>query len=389
MKTVRLGDVAEVVSGATPKTGVAEYWGGENLWITPAELSRSQSPIISSTERTLTDAGLKSCAAKILPEGSVLLSSRAPIGLVGITGAPMATNQGFKSLVPGPDVFAHYLFHWLRSHRNLLESMGTGATFKELSKRSVESIVFPLPSLQDQRRIASILDRADAQRAHRYMQRNHWSDLIPSAFRKVSTSSELREIPFSDVVRSIDSGRSLTCESRPALPGEPGILKLSAVAGGSFRALENKAYTGEFANLPRRAVEVGDVLMTRKNTRDLVGSTAVVRDAPPNLYLPDLIYRLSLDGSLADPTYFSALMMSSKLRSAVQGLAGGSAASMVNVSQARLGTLSLPLPPLSIQREFAAVVEKIDVQRARVERALALEDELFASLQHRAFRGEL
>lgn len=187
----------------------------------------------------------------------------------------------------------------------------------------------------------------------------------------------------------IASGRSFTCEARRSTLEEPGILKLSAVSGGSFYPLENKAFMGDVAKLPQRPVQAGDVLMTRKNTKELVGATALVREAPPNLYLPDLIYRLSINESIVEPSYFAVLMMTPPIRRAVQAMAGGSAASMVNVSQARLRTLALQLPPLDAQREFAALVEKIEAQRARVERALSLEDELFASLQYRAFRGEL
>src|SRR4051794_20551743 len=115
MKEVPLREIAQIVSGATPKTGVAEYWGGHVQWATPADLSRLAGPYIHETPRTLTDAGVKSCATTILPAGSVLLSSRAPIGHVAINSVPMATNQGFKSLVPGSNVDAKYLYHWLRS----------------------------------------------------------------------------------------------------------------------------------------------------------------------------------------------------------------------------------------------------------------------------------
>ena len=98
MKAVPLGEISRIVSGATPKTGVAAYWDGDIQWATPADLSKLDGPYIAETPRTLTDAGVKSCATSVLPSGSVLLSSRAPIGHVAINTVPMATNQGFKSL---------------------------------------------------------------------------------------------------------------------------------------------------------------------------------------------------------------------------------------------------------------------------------------------------
>lgn len=100
MTTAALGEVAEITSGATPRSAVAEYWGGDVLWATPTDLSKLDGAYLSQTQRTITGAGLASCAAPVLPAGSVLLSSRAPIGHVAINTVPMATNQGFKSLVP-------------------------------------------------------------------------------------------------------------------------------------------------------------------------------------------------------------------------------------------------------------------------------------------------
>lgn len=157
-----LGEVARVVGGATPRTGVPEYWGGDVHWATPKDLSSLETMTISATERRITGAGLRSCAAEVLPAGSVLLSSRAPIGYVAINSIPMATNQGFKSLIPDQRVLIpRFLAHWLRAHQTYLESLGTGATFKEISKAVVSRIAIPLPPLEEQRRIAEILDRAD------------------------------------------------------------------------------------------------------------------------------------------------------------------------------------------------------------------------------------
>ena len=161
-QTVRLDQCCEVVSGATPKTNVDEYWGGSIHWITPADLGKLVDKWVTNTPRTLTESGLRSCGASVLPAGSVLFSSRAPIGHVAINIVPMATNQGLKSFVPQKDLLdASYLYYWLRGNRSYLESLGTGATFKEVSKAVVSKIELPLPPLEAQRRIARILDQAD------------------------------------------------------------------------------------------------------------------------------------------------------------------------------------------------------------------------------------
>ncbi|MGV2181313.1 restriction endonuclease subunit S [Rhizobium rhizogenes] len=159
---VRISEVSDIVSGATPKTGVSNYWGGDIAWATPADLSDLVGTHIDDTPRKITEAGLRSCAASILPANSVLFSSRAPIGHVAINTVPMATNQGFKSFVPdAASLDAKFLFWWLKAHRQQLEAMGTGATFKEVSKATVSRVKIPLAPLSEQKRIAAILDKAD------------------------------------------------------------------------------------------------------------------------------------------------------------------------------------------------------------------------------------
>ncbi len=159
---VRLGDVCEIVSGATPSTSVSEYWDGEHYWATPKDLSDLRETYIEKTSRRITKRGLDSCAAAVLPINSVLFSSRAPIGLVAINRVPMATNQGFKSFVPRHSVLdSKFLFHLLKYSRPRIEAMGVGATFKEVSKSIVEKIQIPLPPLAEQQRIAALLDTAD------------------------------------------------------------------------------------------------------------------------------------------------------------------------------------------------------------------------------------
>jgi type I restriction enzyme, S subunit len=164
---VALKDCVRVVGGATPRSEVAAFWEGDIPWTTPKDLSDLDGKFLNGTPRKITAAGLKSCASEILPPNSVLFSSRAPIGHVAINTVPMATNQGFKSMVPGPRVDASFLYWWLKCHRAQLELLGNGATFKEVSKAIVERIEIPLPPLDEQKRIAAILDQADELRRKR------------------------------------------------------------------------------------------------------------------------------------------------------------------------------------------------------------------------------
>ncbi len=158
----KLGDVAEIIGGSTPKTNDASYWNGEYFWITPAELDGRK--YFYSTSRTLTDDGVKSANLQLLPIGTVLLSSRAPIGKVAITCAPMYCNQGFKNIVCSDRLNNEYVYSFLLYNNDYLNSLGTGATFKEISKRVVSEIPIPLPPLPLQQAFAAKIKAIEKQK---------------------------------------------------------------------------------------------------------------------------------------------------------------------------------------------------------------------------------
>ncbi len=159
-QTKRLGDVCDVVNGGTPKTGVSDYWDGSHLWITPAEMGKRLSPYVADTARKLTERGLRDSSARMLPPDSVILSSRAPIGHLVINTKPMATNQGCKGLVPKSQLQSKFLYYYLSSIVDLLNSLGSGTTFKELSGGKLKEVPVPIAPLSEQQRIVGILDEA-------------------------------------------------------------------------------------------------------------------------------------------------------------------------------------------------------------------------------------
>ena len=149
MAKYKLGDICEIVSGSTPKTSVAEYWGGDLKWITPAELN-DNSYVITDSARKLTELGVKKTGLSPLPKGTVILSSRAPIGKVAIAGCEMYCNQGFKNLICSDKINNRYLYWFLKRNTEFLNSLGRGATFKEISKQIVASIEINVPELDQQ-----------------------------------------------------------------------------------------------------------------------------------------------------------------------------------------------------------------------------------------------
>ena len=157
-----LADIGEIVGGATPSTKREDYYGGAIPWITPKDLSTHTKRYIKSGERNITEQGLLSCSAQMLPKNAVLFSSRAPIGYIAIAENKVCTNQGFKSIIPNDKVDYLFLFYLLKYYKDSIEAMGSGTTFKEVSGKTMRSVKVRIPSdIDSQRKIAAVLDSID------------------------------------------------------------------------------------------------------------------------------------------------------------------------------------------------------------------------------------
>ena len=155
-----ISEIGKVVGGATPKTNVESYWDGEYRWITPAELN-ADSGYIYDSARKLTKAGVDSCSLQEIPIDTVILSSRAPIGKVAIAGNTFYCNQGFKNIICSKNILPRYLYTVLLLNTEYLNSLGRGATFKEISKSIVENIRIPVPPIDLQNELAKFVEEID------------------------------------------------------------------------------------------------------------------------------------------------------------------------------------------------------------------------------------
>jgi type I restriction enzyme S subunit len=160
-KEVKLGDVCEIVGGGTPSTKKPEYWNGDISWITPKDLSNYQKKYIFSGERNITEEGLKNSSTKILPKGTILFTSRAPIGYIAIAGKELCTNQGFKSLICKKEMYNQFLYYLMKYKTNEIIKLANGSTFKEISATNLKKLSINLPPLPIQKKIADILSVID------------------------------------------------------------------------------------------------------------------------------------------------------------------------------------------------------------------------------------
>ena len=161
-KEYRLGEIGTVVGGATPSTKNPSFYDGEIPWITPKDLTDWKEVYISKGERSITKEGYDSSSCKLMPKGTVLFTSRAPIGYIAIAANELCTNQGFKSIVPNNElVDSEFLYYALLYNRNRIKALGSGTTFAEISGKVMASVVVSIPDLATQKRIAEMLSEID------------------------------------------------------------------------------------------------------------------------------------------------------------------------------------------------------------------------------------
>lgn len=181
----KLGQLGTVYSGGTPSTKNTEFWDGDIAWITPKDLAGYSKKKISKGERNITDAGLSGSSANLIPAGSVLMSSRAPIGYVAIANNELSTNQGFKSINCDERICLNeYIYYWIKSNIEYIKSKANGSTFKEISGSSFKNLDVDVPDLETQQKIVRVLSVIDEKIELNNQQNDTLFNIIKSIFRQ-------------------------------------------------------------------------------------------------------------------------------------------------------------------------------------------------------------
>lgn len=156
-KAEKIGSICQVVSGGTPSRNIPEYFGGDIPWFTPTEIPKEKIEILFNSQENINELGYKKSSTKLLPKGTVLLTSRATIGLIGIAGKELTTNQGFANFISNEKMLDNwFLAFWLHSRIELIKSLSSGTTFKEISKTTIRNLDIDLPPLEEQKQIAAL-----------------------------------------------------------------------------------------------------------------------------------------------------------------------------------------------------------------------------------------
>jgi type I restriction enzyme S subunit len=178
----KLGEIGEICSGGTPSTRDETNFDGNIPWVTPADLSNFEGIYIEKGKRNISEKGLSSSSAKLLPKNSVIFSSRAPIGYVAIASNPLTTNQGFKNIILKEEILPEYIYYYLKKSKRLVESYASGTTFLEVSATRFSQIPVVIPPLETQQKIVSLLEKAEETKKLRAQADELTQKLLQSVF---------------------------------------------------------------------------------------------------------------------------------------------------------------------------------------------------------------
>lgn len=363
MTHVCLGDVAREIKQKVPVDQELPTVGLEHL--DPGEV-----------ELAHWDEGVETTFTKAFSKGQVLFGRRRAY----LRKAAVAPFDGICSgditVIAPKDNLSPRLLPFIIQNDALFEHAVTnsaGSLSPRVKWQSLSQFEFELPSIAKQEDLADILWTAQETRSHYRQLLTACDDVVKLEFVEMFGDEKWGFKPLSECVDSIDTGKSMNCGEGPRGVGGFGVLKLSALSSGTFVASENKVISKDnFMSI--KEVEKGDLLFARKNTPELVGTTVYVPNEVRGLMFPDLVFRMKPKD--VNALYLLAYMRSDRGLDLIQGMAHGSAKSMVNIPKTQLARLPVPVPPLELQQEFADFVAQVDKSKFAVQKAL---DELNAT----------
>lgn len=387
---VPLGELAEIRGGGTPDKKNPDFWGGSIPWASVKDFKGSR---ISRTVDSITQLGVERSATRIVACGSILVPTRMAVGKVAIAERDLAINQDLKALTPNEKVDRDYLFRAIEAFGPRLEREATGATVKGIKLDTLRSLTIPLPPLDEQKRIAAILDKADALRQARRRAITRLDDLAQSIFYEMFGEELLRHdtagssVPLGDLAdigSGITKGRKIRTNELYDTPYlavanvQERYLKLDVVKSIQASQIERKKYK----------LRVGDLLLTEGGDPDKLGRGAIWDGSIEDCIHQNHVFRVRFDDSLIQPIYAMWLIGSDYgkryfLRSAKQ------TTGIASINKTQLSAFPMLVPSLERQTDFAKRIGAVKRLSASSNASWSQLENLFGSLQTRAFEGEL
>jgi type I restriction enzyme, S subunit len=403
-------------SGTTPPTGQTEFFNGSVPWITTSELRENK---ILSAKQTVTELAVEQFSAlKIFPKDTVLIAMYgATIGRVAILGISACVNQAVCAFSKPTRFIPEFAAYTLQVSKDFLLSLVSGGGQPNLNAEKITSHLIPCPPLSQQRQIVDYLDRETSKIDALIAAKKRLLELLAEKRRSLITHAVTHglkaDVPMQDSeieslgnipahwniehlkyhLFNIEQGWSPQSDNFPADLDEWGVLKVGAVNGWDFNSNENKRIPPELEIPLEYEIRSGDILVSRANTPELVGSASLVKEVRPKLILCDKLYRLIPQGNRLLSEYLVFYLRSSSSRFEFERDASGSSSSMQNISQGTLANLWIPIPPIDEQIQMVTYIKNklslIEQLETTARHAIALLQERRTSLISAAVTGQL
>jgi type I restriction enzyme S subunit len=393
-----LKDIGDIVAGGTPSTTNQDNFNGNIAWLTPADLSKYNGKFITRGQRNITDKGLKDSSAKLLPAGSILFSSRAPIGYVVIASNPISTNQGFKNLVPSKFIFNEYVYYYLKASKQLAEKYASGTTFKEISGANFGKLPIPLPPLPEQTRIVekieelfSNIDAGVEKLEQAKLQiKQYRQSVLKSAFEgKLYKTSEWEEITFKLASKYIQRGKSPKYTDYSELP----VVNQKCVRWNKLQTEYLKYIdVSQWSQwTEERYLQYGDILWNSTGT-GTIGRAYLYKGELKRGVVDSHVTIVRLNSQILLPLFAIYYIMSPFVQYNIEKMQSGST-NQVELSKTEIENTNIVLPSIPEQQKIVEEIEKrfevADILEKAVTEGLVKSKQLKQSILKKAFEGKL
>jgi type I restriction enzyme S subunit len=382
---VKLGNLVEILGGGTPSRKVAEYWNGDIPWASIKDLSVS---CIDSTLESITEEGLTSSAANLIPAGNIILATRVGLGKVAINKIDVAINQDLKALFCNDAVLPEFLFHYLSSYSKNISSQGVGATVKGLNLSQVNNWDIPLPPISEQRRIVEILDHADSLRKKRAEADAKAARILPALFYKMfgDPATNPKGWPIKALGELITKRPQYGANAKAIefQKGSPRYVRITDITDDG-RLGDSEIKTVDMVDWRDYELYEGDLLFARSGAT--VGKAYLYQPEDGLCVYAGYLIRFHFDRSKIDPWVAFAFTQTPHYKSWVTSKRR--TAAQPNINAQEYASLQIFIPDKSVQNEFVIAAQGLRRLHSQREKAEQEVQKLFSNIIHRAFTGDL
>lgn len=387
MELLPLKNIVEFIrTGKTPPTKEIKYFDGDIQWYSPGDLDKGK--YLETSKKSITRLAFEDKKAISYPTGTLLVTCIGEIGKLGITNKICSSNQQITAIKPKDNVNVNYLFYWFKKHKKQLQDLANNAVVPILNNRNLGKVEVAFPLLEDQKKIAEILDAADSLRQKDKQLVEHYDRLSQSLFLDMFGVPNNNIYDFEigtirDLVNTVNYGTS----AKAQMEGEYTYLRMNNITYQGYMNFESLKFIDlSEKDQDKYLVKKGDILFNRTNSKELVGKTGLF-DKDISMAIAGYLIRVRANEK-ANPYYLWRFMNSNYCKKVLAHMCK-SIVGMANINAQELQNIKVLIPPIELQNQFEKTIKEIENQKTLAQQALLKSEDLFNSLLQKAFKGEL